>query len=94
MPDLLSRFRRRTRFPGDLPCRDLVELVTDYLEGALEPSESARFEAHIAACEACTMYLRQMRETLELLGEITPDSLSPAAEAELRAAFRGWSAGE
>jgi predicted anti-sigma-YlaC factor YlaD len=90
MPDLLNRiFRRRGGDPG-LSCQEMVELVTDYLEGALSSADHARFEAHIALCEGCTMYLRQMREMLELLGELTTDSISPQAEAELLAAFRGW----
>ena len=68
----------------------MVELVTDYLEDALSPADRARFEAHIAGCEGCTMYLRQMREMLELLGELTTDSISPQAESELLATFRDW----
>ena len=93
MPDLLNRlFRRRSGDPG-LACQELVELVTDYLEGALSPADHARFEAHIAGCDACTMYVRQMREMLELLGELTSDSISPQAEAELLATFRDWKSG-
>ena len=93
MPDLLNRiFRRRGGDPG-LSCQEMVELVTDYLEGALSPAEHARFEAHIAGCEGCTMYLRQMRDMIEVLGELTTDSISPEAEAELLVAFRDWKAG-
>ena len=87
MPRLSLRLRR----PGPgLTCQELVELVTDYLEDALPVGERRRFERHIAGCEACTMYLDQLRETLELLGRIEPDALSPQAERELRAAFRDW----
>jgi anti-sigma factor RsiW len=90
MPDLLTPpFPLRGADPG-LSCQEMVELVTDYLEGALSPADQARFDAHIAGCEGCTMYLRQMREMLELLGELTTDSISPQAEAELLAAFRDW----
>ena len=93
MPDLLNRiFRRRSGDPG-LSCQELVELVTDYFEGALSPADNARFEAHIAGCDGCTLYVRQMREMLELLGELTSDSISPQAEADLLAAFRDWKAG-
>jgi anti-sigma factor RsiW len=93
MADLFTRlFRRRGGDPG-LSCQELVELVTDYFEGALSPADKARFEAHIAGCDACTMYLRQMRDMLELLGELTSDSISPQAEAELLAAFRDWKGG-
>ena len=92
MPDLLNRlFRRRSGDPG-LSCQELVELVTDYFEDALSPADRARFDAHIAGCEGCTMYLRQMREMLEVLGELTTDSISPQAEAELLATFRDWKA--
>ena len=93
MPDLLNRlFRRRSGDPG-LSCQELVELVTDYFEDALTPADRARFEAHIAQCEGCTMYLRQMREMLEVLGELTTDSISPQAESELLATFSDWKAG-
>ncbi len=76
-----------------LICRDLVELITDYLEGALAPADRERFEAHIAGCDACTMYLDQMRATIAALGHLPPESLSPEAERELLEAFRGWRAG-
>jgi predicted anti-sigma-YlaC factor YlaD len=90
MPDLLTRLLRRRGGDPGLSCQEMVELVTDYLEGALSRVDHARFEAHISACEGCTMYLRQMREMLDLLGELTPDAISPQAEAELLATFRGW----
>ena len=64
-------------------CQELVELVTDYLDGALTPADLRRFEEHIAGCDGCTEYLRQLRETISLVGAITPDDLSPEAEAEL-----------
>jgi anti-sigma factor RsiW len=90
MADFFTRlFRRRGGDPG-LSCQELVELVTDYFEDALSPADKARFEAHIAGCEGCTMYLRQMREMLEVLGELTTESISPQAEAELLASFRDW----
>jgi anti-sigma factor RsiW len=76
-----------------LSCQELVELVTDYLEGALTPSDLRRFEEHIAVCDACTEYLRQIRETIRIVGAITPDDLSPEAEAELLAVFRSWQTG-
>jgi anti-sigma factor RsiW len=73
-----------------LSCQELVELVTDYLEGALSDEARLRFEDHIGRCGACTIYLEQMRETISLLGHLPPDALSPQAEAELLEAFRGW----
>jgi anti-sigma factor RsiW len=74
-------------------CQELVELVTDYLEGALTPGDLRRFEEHIAVCAACTEYLRQLREMIRLVGAITPDDLSPAAEAELLDLFASWKTG-
>jgi anti-sigma factor RsiW len=92
MPDLLTRLFRRHDDAG-LTCRELVELVSDYLEDALPAAERSRFEAHITGCEHCATYVLQMRETLALLGELTDDSISPQAQDDLRLAFRGWKAG-
>ena len=69
-----------------IACRDLVELVTDYLEGALSPEQHARFQHHIAGCDGCTAYLEQIRQTVALLEQIdanqhpTPAKASGAAE--------------
>jgi hypothetical protein len=76
-----------------LSCRELVELVTDYLENALAADERARFDDHIGRCDGCTEYLRQMRRTIELTGTLSQESLSPEAERALLHAFRGWHTG-
>jgi anti-sigma factor RsiW len=73
-----------------LSCQELVELVTDYLEGALSEGERVRFEGHIGRCDGCEVYLEQMRQTISLLGHLPDEALSPDAERELLAAFRGW----
>ena len=75
-----------------MACRELVELVTDYLEGRLPPADRERFEAHIVGCDACTAYLGQMRQTLNALGRIPEESLSVEAREELLVAFRDWRA--
>ena len=49
----------------DLTCQELVELVTDYLDGALPEAEHTRFEAHVSACEGCELYVEQIRMTIE-----------------------------
>ena len=54
-----------------LTCQELVEFVKDYLEGALQPTERARFEAHIGQCRHCAIYLDQMRATIRLIGKLT-----------------------
>ena len=76
-----------------LVCRELVELVTDYLEGRLSAADRSRFEQHLDECDGCTAYVEQMRKTIEALGHIPEESLSPEAERELLAAFRDWRAG-
>jgi anti-sigma factor RsiW len=78
-----------TRTPS-LSCQELVELVTDYLEGALPRRQRRAFEKHISVCDGCTTYLEQMRETIALTGRLQPESISPDAEAALLAAFRDW----
>ena len=75
---------------GGLTCRELVELVTDYLEGALPASERARFELHIAPCDHCTAYLEQMRDTIRVVGALAPAAPAPEMERDLLAAFREW----
>ena len=78
----------------DLPemsCRELVELVTDYLEERLSPADQARFEAHLTECEYCDTYLAQMRQTIGALGRLPEESLSREAREGLLSAFRDWS---
>jgi predicted anti-sigma-YlaC factor YlaD len=74
-----------------LSCQELVELVTDYLEGALSPVDLRRFEEHTSGCENCTRYLEQLRQTIRITGTITTEDLSPEMEDELLGAFRDWS---
>jgi anti-sigma factor RsiW len=74
----------------ELSCQELVELVTDYLEGALPSELHERFERHIAHCSGCQTYLEQMRATIQATGELTAESLTPEAERTLLDAFRGW----
>ena len=76
--------------PDDLSCRELVELVNDYLEGALPLEERTRFEYHLVYCEACEIYLDQMRRTIETVGRLREDEADPAALDGLLHVFRGW----
>jgi anti-sigma factor RsiW len=76
-----------------LPCQELVELVTAYLDGGLSRRDRRRFEAHISGCEHCTAYLEQMRETIAATGRLTEADLDPEARDELIAVFAGWSEG-
>jgi anti-sigma factor RsiW len=74
----------------DMTCKELVELVTDYLEGRLSEDESARFEAHLDECQACVNYLDQMRHTISTFGFFPPDSLTPEMQETLLGEFRRW----
>jgi predicted anti-sigma-YlaC factor YlaD len=73
---------------ASLACQQVVELVTDYLEGSLRRRTRRRFEEHLAVCPGCQRYLDQMRETLAVLGTVPADSLSPEAQQTLLDAFR------
>ena len=65
-----------------------MELLTDYLEGALPPDEVAAVEAHLETCPPCRTYLAQMRATIEALGSVPVDTLPDEAYDTLLAAFR------
>ena len=79
--------------PGELRCRELVELVTAYLDDGLDASDRARFETHVGVCDQCGAYLEQMRVTLRVVGHIEPDAVEPEVERALLDAFREWKAG-
>ena len=80
------RFRRRR----DLVCREAVELMSDYVEGALSKQDSARLEAHLAVCPHCTRYLEQIRATISAAGHVEPDDLPEETVDDLVALFRSW----
>ena len=84
------RVNEGNRTAEPLTCRELVELVTDYLAGALADGERVRFEDHLAGCGPCTIYLAQMRRTLTLVGRLTEGSVSDEARDALLRAFRDW----
>lgn len=74
----------------DLDCNELVELVTDYLEGTLDPETRARFDMHLVECDGCENYLEQFRGTVGTVGKICDDELDPAFRVKLLSAFRGF----
>jgi anti-sigma factor RsiW len=73
-----------------MSCKELVELVTDYLDGSLSWRQRRRFEKHIAACPGCTAYVEQLRTTVRLVGTLREESIPPHTREELLAAFRDW----
>ena len=75
---------------NDLSCKELVELVTEYLENSLPLGEKAQFEAHLAVCPGWQTYLEQMRQTLHAVGHLTEESLDPTTRDTLLALFRNW----
>jgi predicted anti-sigma-YlaC factor YlaD len=78
-----------TADPGLLvDCADVVELVTDYLEGCLDAATTEWVTAHLALCQGCETYLDQMRSTIALLGHVPVETLSEDAKTNLLAAFR------
>jgi anti-sigma factor RsiW len=74
----------------ELTCKELVELVTEYFEGALSVEDRARFDAHLEECPYCVTYIAQMGQTIDALGELTEESIPAEARDRLLAAFRDW----
>ena len=73
-----------------LTCREFVELVTDYLEGALPALLHSQFELHLSICEGCQIYVDQMRQTLEYLGKLDEAAIPSEGKAKLLGMFRTW----
>jgi len=73
-------------------CQEMVELITDYLEGALSRADRRRFEAHLAGCPHCTEYLAQMRATIALTGGLTAGDLTRQMQDEFVTLYRQWRA--
>jgi anti-sigma factor RsiW len=78
--------------PEHMPCNEFVELVTEYLEGAMDPETRRRFEHHVGLCPGCATYVEQMRQTAQLVGRLEEEDLSEPARTRLLEAFRDWKA--
>ena len=76
--------------PEHISCQEVVELVTDYLEGAMEPELVARFEHHLTLCDGCVWYVDQIRMTVEAVGRIGEEDVPPETRDGLVAAFRDF----
>lgn len=76
--------------PRPIDCNELVELVTDYLDGSLDLDTRARFDEHLLGCDGCSNYLQQFRTTVATLGRIPDESIEPAFRDKLLDAFRDW----
>ena len=84
----MSTFR-----PTDLRCKEVVELITDYLDRRLSFEDRTRFEQHLVNCPGCVEYLRQVRQTIGAVGRVREDQLPPVVKEELLDAFRQWRSG-
>jgi len=71
-----------------ISCQEVVELVTDYLEGAMAPEEVARFEHHLGLCDGCVFYVEQIRMTIAAVGHAREDDVPPEVRDDLVRAFR------
>lgn len=74
----------------DLACRELVEVITEYFDGAMSDVDRARFERHLAGCSGCQAVLSQFRTTIEVTGRLTEDQVSEEQRAAMRDVFRRW----
>ena len=74
----------------DLTCRELVELVTDYLEGTLSPHDRLDFERHLVWCSWCRDYVDQMRASIQLTGTVAEEEPPSPLREQLLDAFRDW----
>ena len=73
-----------------MDCSELVELVTAYLEGALDSDTRARFDAHLAECDGCENYLQQFHVTIRTLGKAGDDEIDPNFRNKLLNAFKDF----
>ena len=71
-----------------ISCQEVVEVVTDYLEGRLSPEDAAIFEAHLELCDGCRWYLDQIRITIDTVGRIEDADVPPALRSTVMGAFR------
>ena len=74
----------------EITCREIVGLVTDYLEGAMAQDVRARMDRHLATCDGCINYLKQMRETIRVTGQLTEEQIPETQRRQLLEAFRDW----
>jgi anti-sigma factor RsiW len=77
-----------------LTCRELTEVLTDYLEGVMAPEDRERFDAHLALCEGCVNYVAQMRQTIRVARRLRPADVEATVPDDVIAAFRAWKRGE
>lgn len=78
--------------PQALSCPEMVELLTDYLDGALSPQDTVSFDAHLGRCAGCATYVDQFRETIRATGTLAEGDIDESVMSELLTGFRDWRA--
>jgi anti-sigma factor RsiW len=78
------------RLVDDITCVELVDRVTDYLEGALPPEVVERFEEHLVLCDGCSVHVEQMLDTIRVTSSLGEQDLQMDVADRLLATFRGW----
>ena len=76
--------------PDEMTCQELVEVITDYFDGAMSDADRSRFEHHLGECSGCTAVVSQFRTTIELTGRLTEEQVSEEQREAMRDVFRRW----
>ncbi len=74
----------------DLTCQELVEVVTEYLDGAMSAADRERFEGHLSDCSGCQAVVSQFRTTIEVTGRLTEEQVSEEQRDAMQGLFRRW----
>lgn len=81
-------------FASSATCQQFTEVVTDYLEGALTFREWIRFQMHLGLCVGCRRYLRQMKQTIHVLGKLPDEAISMEIHEKMLEKFKTWTSDE
>ena len=76
-----------------ITCQEVVELLSAYLDGELDPLTLERVEIHLAGCDGCTMVVEELRETIRLSGGLMVEQVDETQRRTLLGAFRDWTGG-
>ena len=74
----------------EMACKELIDVLSDYLDGSLPPDDRRRLEVHLDECAYCINYVMQMKDTIDAMGGVSLESLAPEKQGEVLEAFRGW----
>jgi Putative zinc-finger len=77
-------------FEHGYTCKEVIDLATEYVEGAMTPSQMTRFELHLNFCDGCVTFVDQIRATAAMAGRLSEEQIPGETKVKLLAAFRGW----